>query len=261
MKRIILGTLGVMMVGMIGAMAQPAMAIPVSTGPIDDIPVSGGPIEDPDPGTSPTTPATPSVDHGNNTGCGGSLLGFKPWYDGLCANGQIKDVNGEAELTTFIWTIVLNVIFDLSLAVGYIAVAMVIYGGYLYIMSQGDPVRMAKGKKTLVAAISGVVIAMGATVIVNTLKLVLGISAGGWDQGTVTQERVDGVFAWAYGMAGLVAVIFIIKSGVDYLMSSGDLYKTKKATQGLIASVIGLVIVILASVITGFITSSLGGAM
>ena len=258
------------MVGMIGVMAQPVMATsvqqgvegggrpPVSTGPIDDIPVSGEPIEDADPGTSPTTP---SVDHGNNTGCGGSLLGFKPWYDGLCANGQIKDVNGEAELTTFIWTIVLNVIFDLSLAVGYIAVAMVIYGGYLYIMSQGDPVRMAKGKKTLVAAISGVVIAMGATVIVNTLKLVLGISAGGWDQGTVTQERVDGVFAWAYGMAGLVAVIFIIKSGVDYLMSSGDLYKTKKATQGLIASVIGLVIVILASVITGFITSSLGGAM
>ena len=41
----------------------------------------------------------------------------------------------EEALKVFIWTIVLNISFDLTLAVGYIAVAMVIYGGYLYIMA------------------------------------------------------------------------------------------------------------------------------
>ena len=188
-------------------------------------------------------------------------LGFKPWYDGLCEGEEIKDVEGEGELTVFIWTIVLNVIFDLSLAIGYIAVAMVIYSGYLYIMSQGDPTRMAKGKKSMMSAIIGVIIAMGATVIVNTLQVVLGISAGGWKQGEISAERISGIFSWAYGMAGLVAVIFIIKSGADYMLSAGDPGKTKQATRGLIASIVGLVIVILAAVITGFVTSTVGGAM
>lgn len=188
-------------------------------------------------------------------------LGFKPWYDSLCDGEEIRDVKDDKDLPVFIWTIVLNVIFDLSLAIGYIAVAMVIYSGYLYITSQGDPTRMAKGKKSMMSAIIGVIIAMGATVIVNTLQVILGISAGGWNQGEVTAERISGIFSWAYGMAGLVAVIFIIKSGVDYMLSAGDPGKTKQATRGLIASVVGLVIVILAAVITGFVTSTVGGAM
>ncbi len=187
-------------------------------------------------------------------------LGFKPWYDGLCEGGEITPVEkGEDNLASFVWTIVLNIIFDLSLAVGYIAVAMVIYSGYLYIMSQGDPGKMAKGKKAMMSAIIGVVIAMGATVIVNTLKLVFGLTDGPKD--SITAEQVSGVFSWAYGMAGLVAVIFIIKSGADYMLSGGDPGKTKQATRGLIASVVGLVVVILAAVITSFITSTISGAM
>lgn len=248
-----------------GAVVQPASAGPVFD---DGLNGEGGGTPTtqttPSGGGRPSEPATSSTNNGDNTGCGGSILGFRPWYDGLCANGEIKEIPKDgtgAALTTFIWTIVLNVIFDISLAVGYIAVAMVIYGGYLYIMSQGNPVSMTKAKKTLTAAVIGVVIAMGATVIVNTLKLILGIANDGWNQGTVTQERVEGVFGWAYGIAGLVAVVFIIKSGVDYMISTGDPSKTKKALHGLIAAVVGLIIVILASVITGFITSSIGGAM
>lgn len=193
--------------------------------------------------------------------CGGTFLGFKPWHEGLCSGGEITQPNGEDGLKTFVWIIVLNIIFDLSLAIGYIAVAMVIYGGYMYIMSQGDPGKMAKAKKSLMNAIIGTILAMGATVIVNTLKLVLGISDNNWNQGGVSQDQVQGVFTWAYSMAGLVAVIFIIKGGIDYMMSTGDPGKTRKATQSLIMAVVGLIIVILAAVITGFVTSTVGGAM
>lgn len=209
--------------------------------------------------------------------CGRSFLGFKPWYDGLCTgSGDSVEIvpvcdkddkdggcpAGSKTITTFIWTIVLNILFDLGLAVGVIATIMVIYGGYMYIMSQGDPGKMAKAKRSLTTAITGTIIAMGATVIVNTFKLVLGINADdGWNQGTVVMDDVRGVFNWAYGAAGLVAVIFIIKSGVDYLISQGDPGKIRKATQGLIFSIVGLVIVLLAAVITGFVISSVGGAM
>lgn len=215
----------------------------------------------------------PTYATGEGSSCGRSFLGFKPWYDGLCiGSGDSMEIvpvcdkgascpSGSKTIATFIWTIVLNILFDLGLAVGIIATIMVIYGGYMYIMSQGDPGKMAKAKKSLTTAIIGTVIAMGATVIVNTFKLVLGISSDGWNQGEIAWNDVQNVFNWAYGAAGLVAVIFIIKSGVEYLISQGDPGKIRKATQGLIFSIVGLIIVLLAAVITGFVISSVGGAL
>lgn len=207
--------------------------------------------------------ATSSVWADGENKCGGDFLGFRPWYAGLCdeSTGEIKAISDESELTKFVWTIVLNVSYDISLAAGFIAVAMVIFSGYKYIMSQGDPGKMMSAKQSLMSAIIGVIITMGATVIVNTLKLVLDIQGGGWQQGTVTVDRVQGVFSWAYGMAGLVAIIFIIKNGVDYMLSTGEPGKTQKATRGIIFSVVGLVVVICASIITSFIVGTVSGAM
>lgn len=210
---------------------------------------------------------------GRTSTCGGSFLGFKPWYDGLCVqNGDQADMVSVCEkdsctdpnakdLNVFVWTIVLNVLFDLGLAVGIIALVMVIYSGYMYITSQGDAGRLAKAKKSLMSAIIGVVIAMGATVIVNTFKIILNINSNGWNQGTVTQADVSNAFNWAYGIAGLVAVVFIIKGGVDYLLSAGDPGKVKKATQSLIFAVVGLVVVLVAALITSFVINSVGGAL
>ncbi len=195
----------------------------------------------------------------------GNFLGFKPWYDGICneSTGEILEVEGgEAGLAKFVWTIVLNISYDISLAAGFIAVALVIYGGYKYIMSQGDPGKMMSAKQSLMSAIIGVIITMGATVIVNTLKLILHISGNGWQQqDKITVDMVQGVFNWAYGVAGLVAIIFIVKNGVDYMLSAGDPGKTQKATRGLIFSVVGLVVVICASIITSFIVGTVSGAM
>lgn len=206
--------------------------------------------------------------------CDGSFLGFRPWYHGLAEGSDCKLVSicekeggcnsagKEVSLSFFVWTAVLNVMFDISLAVGYIAVAMVIYSGYLYMMSQGDPGKMARGKKALSSAIIGLVISMGATVIVNTVKVVLHINDGdGWNQGDYTAEFLKDAFNWAYLAAGIVAVGFIVKNGIDYMTSTGDPGKTQKATRGVIVSVVGLVIVVLASVITSFVVSSIGGAM
>lgn len=198
----------------------------------------------------------------------GNFLGFRPWYQGLTeadcktlVKVSEKD-DGAMGLSTFIWTAVLNVVFDLSLAAGYIAIGLVIYGGYLYMMSQGDPGKMAKGKKTLMSAIIGLVITMGATILVNTAKVILGISAaGGWKQNTggFQAEQLRSIFDWAYLAAGIVAVAFVIMNGINYMTSVGDPGKVQKATRGVIVSVIGLVIVILAAAITNFVVKAIGG--
>jgi len=267
MKRKILGILGVILV------------VAMSLLSVQGVSADRPPEEPSGGGTSSggTTGGSGSATTGGSSpapagACGGSFLGFKPWYDGLCFNngGQAEIVpvcekdscpSNAVDLNVFVWTIVLNVLFDLGLAVGVIALAMVIYSGYMYITSQGDVGRLAKAKKSLMSAIIGVVVAMGATVIVNTFKVILGIQNHGWNTGVATQETVANAFNWAYAAAGLVAVVFIIKGGIDYLLSAGDPGKVKKATQSLIFAVVGLVLVLVAAVITNFVISSVGGAL
>lgn len=198
--------------------------------------------------------------------CGApTFLGFKPWYDGLCgSNNEIQSPQkgNEEDLKAFVWTIVLNVSFDLSLAVGLLAVGFIICGGYMYIMSQGDPARAAKGKKTLTTAIIGMVIAMAASLIVNTAKVILGINvAKGWNQGDFVAEQVQNIFTWAYTVSGIVAVAFIVRGAIEYLTSQGDPGRVSKATRSIIYAVVGLVIVILAAVITTFVTGAVGKGM
>lgn len=107
-------------------------------------------------------------------GCTSAFLGFRPWYQGLpkgdkCTIGEVS----EDGLPAFVWTIVLNVLADLFGVIGYLSIIFVIYGGFLFIMAHGDPGKIAKGKKTLTAAIIGVGIALLASVIVNTITTVL----------------------------------------------------------------------------------------
>ena len=85
-----------------------------------------------------------------------SFLGLKPWYDGLMYGDQLKtpktECSGAAnciELKTFIWTIVFNVLTDLTLIGAYLTLGFVIWGGYQYILSSGSTDKALKGKKTI----------------------------------------------------------------------------------------------------------------
>ena len=56
---------------------------------------------------------------------------------------------------------------------------------------------------------------------------------------------------------GIVAVIFIIIGGVNYMTSSGDSNKTKKAKDTILYAVIGLIICALAFAIVNFVISGI----
>ena len=51
-----------------------------------------------------------------------------------------------------VWTIAANVLTDITVIASYLVLGYVIYGGYLYIFSAGDPGRTAAGRKTLAHA-------------------------------------------------------------------------------------------------------------
>lgn len=65
--------------------------------------------------------------------------------------------------------IIVNVINYILGFAAFVAIGVIIYGGYQYMTSLGDPTKIEKGKKTLINAIIGLVIIILAFIIVQTV--------------------------------------------------------------------------------------------
>ena len=188
----------------------------------------------------------------NDTSCP-TFLGMRSWDCGVDTNPGSED-----ELTTMVWAIVGNVIIDATILAAYCALGFVIYGGYLYIFSGGDPNKTASGKKTLSHAFIGLAIAMLATVIMSTIRIVLmngDTQLASVDGADYASEMATSIIQWVIGIAGFVSAIFLVYGGISYMTSSGDAGKLTKAKNMIIYALIGLTIVGLAEIITAFVTN------
>ncbi|MBP5675044.1 hypothetical protein J6W91_01800 [Candidatus Saccharibacteria bacterium] len=85
--------------------------------------------------------------------------------------------NEDDATAAFVWRIILNVTIDLTLAASYVALILIIYGGFKYILSTGEPSKVTTAKTTITNAIIGFIIAMLATLIINTIIMIIGGSA------------------------------------------------------------------------------------
>lgn len=87
------------------------------------------------------------------------------------SNGDVGNYNSVDDL-------LLKLTEILNWAVGFaavVAVALVIYSGYLFIVSTGDPDKISAAQKTLTAAVVGMVIViLSKTLVVFFLGLLLG---------------------------------------------------------------------------------------
>lgn len=102
--------------------------------------------------------------------CNQGFLTFPAWYRGLTnENCDIKSPAEAGGLSTFIWTIVLNLVEILLNVVGYAAVGFIIYGGIKYIYSTGSPSGMAGARKTILNAVIGLVLSILSIAVVNTI--------------------------------------------------------------------------------------------
>ena len=70
---------------------------------------------------------------------------------------------------------------------------------------------------------------------------------------TDSSNLMCGILNTVYFWAGIVAVGFIVYGGYLYVLSSGDPGKVRKAKDTLLYSVIGLVVVLVAFVVTRFV--------
>ncbi len=210
--------------------------------------------------TSMPTFAAPAFDGRDGNDCP-SFLGLTSWDCGV-------NISDEESLKNGLWTIVANIATDITIIAAYLVLGYVIYGGYLYTFSGGDPGKVTAGKKTLTQAFIGLTIVMLANLIMGTIRIVLvqNSTLAGCDVMTGDGcnvdpgELVQRLIGWLTAIAGIVSAIFLVYGGIGYITSSGDPGKIKKAKDTILYSLIGLTIVALATIITAFVSNVIDDA-
>jgi hypothetical protein len=95
------------------------------------------------------------------------ILGFPTWYKYL--NPQV--VGGECKIDApfpeSIGKILLAVFEILLRLAGVLAIIFTIWGGFQYILSQGEPERSSQARSSIINALIGLAIAISAVAIVN----------------------------------------------------------------------------------------------
>lgn len=168
----------------------------------------------------------------------------------------VPKIESEDTLTSGIAQIATNILTDLTVIAAYLVLGYVIYGGYLYMFSSGDPGKAAAGKKTLTQAFIGLAVVLSAYTIFGAIRIALiGNQAFSFENGVDGGEMVTNLIQWVVGIGGAVAAIFIIVGAAGYITSNGDPGKLQKAKTTILYALIGLAIVALAEILTAFISN------
>jgi hypothetical protein len=124
-----------------------------------------------------------------------------------------------------------------------------LYGGFKWITSGGDQIRVQQARNTITTAIVSLVLVTLAFTLSETIPLLIEIVDAGKgrvffaeeDLATFINFLLDIIF-----VAGLaLSLIFVIIAGIVYVTSGGDYEKSEKARKTIFNAVIGALIIIL----------------
>jgi len=184
--------------------------------------------------------------------CGSDhFMGLRAWYDGIDAVCNGTQPSNPEEIRIILWKIILNVVTMVLQIAGYVCVGFVIWGGYLYMLSSGDPGKVASGKKTITRALIGIVICVTASLISGAIVDIAETSADG--------NFFANIFNHAFMWAGIVCVIMMIMGGISYVTSVGNPQKVSKAKNTIMYAAIGLIITLVAAAIVNLVLTAVGG--
>lgn len=193
-----------------------------------------------------------------------SFLGMTNWD---CGFQEMEGENAQDKLVSNIAIIASNILTDITVIASYLVIGYVMYGGYLYMFSAGDPAKAAAGKKTLTQAFIGLAIVLSASTIFSAIRIALIYNA---DPNLTDLSRcnplsdtpciqpgkmVTNLIQWVTGVAGVVCAAFIVVGGWGYITAAGDPGKLTKAKNTLLYAIIGLIIVALTEVLTAFVSN------
>lgn len=98
--------------------------------------------------------------------CNDRVLLFPTWYQGVEA-GECSGISPSEDLEKYIWTIGLNVVEMILVAVGYVSAGYLIYGGFKYMVGTGSPDKISGAKSMILNAVIGLGISFFSVAIVT----------------------------------------------------------------------------------------------
>ena len=195
------------------------------------------------------------------------FLGLRAWYDDLeyvryvdvsgeerCYVAELDPNSGDFEekMRKRVWTIIFNILSLVMGIAGYLAIGLVMFGGFQYMLARGDAVGITKAKRTIANALIGLAICMGSSTISGAIAEIV-INAGQHDDVEVIKSFFNSAFFWA----GVIATILVVYNGIQYITATGDAAKVAKAKNGIVGSCIGLVIVLVAALIVNVVVGAM----
>ncbi len=169
------------------------------------------------------------------------------------------------------WLVGFGILDILLRIAGLVAVGFVIYGGFRFVMSQGESENIKNARSTIINALIGVAIAVLASTLVNFV-------ASQFATSNITTNRninqqvdvsslpqvdptsgspVESILRIVFGLLGGIALIVIIISAIRLMTASGDPQAISKARDTLIYAAVGLAIAISAFTIVTFVVNRL----
>lgn len=117
--------------------------------------------------------------------CEQRLLGIPPWYRGMTVEQEnpstgnpecvIQSPDGSEDgVQNFVLKLALNIIEIAIVVTGYIAFFFLLYGGFQFLTGGSNPGQVEKARLTMLNAIIGLAIALGAVGITNLIFGIIG---------------------------------------------------------------------------------------
>ncbi|MCA9338866.1 hypothetical protein KC939_00800 [Candidatus Saccharibacteria bacterium] len=94
---------------------------------------------------------------------GTKILTLPCWYDGLKMKGSTPVIEKPKD----IWTIVINFIEMALQVVGYLAVGFIIWGGFQFMISDGNSDKAAAARRTIINASVGLILALASVAVIR----------------------------------------------------------------------------------------------
>lgn len=141
-----------------------------------------------------------------------------------------------------------NLFTFLLWVVGVVGVVMIVYSGFMFVISAGRPDRTKMAIQSIIYTVVGFVIAILARAVVDFF---LPVATANTNVQGVVSSGIQ-IFLWAIGAA---AVIMVIVSGILYVTSAGDPGKTKTAKDAILYAVIGVAVALLGTAIISFVNA------
>lgn len=188
-----------------------------------------------------------------------------PYFLGMVSwDCNVPKLDNQSNLVSGIATIATNILTDLTVIAAYLILGYVMYGGFLYITSTGDPGKTMNAKKTLIHAFIGLAIVVSAFTIFSAIRIAIAGNRTLEDCAMSTCANqgslVTNLINWLSGIVGVVSAIFILVGAWGYITAAGDPGKLQKAKQTILYAIIGLIVFALSQLITAFVSSTVRDA-